>query len=75
MVTGDKNQKFSANFLFATFLDRLAGDAKPGDLNFIKRANNFQFHTSLTIKTGNSWLIKYSAGGFLPIFRDNLEIA
>ena len=44
MVTGDKNQKFSSDLLFAIFLDRLAGDAKPGDLNFIKRANNFQFH-------------------------------
>ena len=75
MVTRDKNQKFSSDLLFAIFLDRLAGDAKPGDLNFIKRANNFQFHKSLTIKTGKSWLKKYSAGGFLPIFRDNLEIA
>ena len=75
MVTGDKNQKFSSNLLFAIFLDRLAGDAKPGDLNFIKRANNFQFHRSLTTKTGKSRLIKYSAGGFLLIFRDNLEIA
>ena len=34
-----------------------------------------QFHKSLTIKTGKSRLIKYSAGGFLLIFRDNLEIA
>ena len=71
MVTGDKNQKFSSNLLFAIFLDRLAGDAKPGDLNFIKRANNFQFHI-FTIKTDKSWPIKYNAGGFSLIFRDKI---
>ena len=72
MVTGDKNQKFSSYLLFAIFFDRLAGDAKPGDLNFIKRANNFQFHKSLAIKTGKSWPIKYNAGGFSLIFRDKI---
>ena len=46
MVTGDKNQKFSSDLLLAIFLDRLTGDVKPGDLNFIKRTSNFKFHKS-----------------------------
>ena len=62
MVTGDKNQKFSSDLLFAIFLDRLAGDAKPGDLNFIKRANNFNF-----IKVSQSKQVKV---GLYSIMRE-----